>query len=81
MCAPLHSRFHTDHAHIRVVGSPYAMSANHAAAVPTCRSEQLKSKISESIPKKGADVESKEEEDMHNDSAAKQPADIEEEQQ
>ena len=50
--------------------------------MPTCRSEQLESKISESIPKKGADVESKEEEeDMPNDSAAKQPADIEEEQQ
>ena len=81
MCAPLHSRFHTDHARIRICDPPHSVSANHAATMPTCRSEQLESNISESIPKKGADVESKEEEDMPNDSAAKQPADIEEEQQ
>ena len=51
--------------------------------MPTYRSEPLESKISESMPfpKIDADVESKEEEDMSHDSAAKQPVDIEEEQQ
>ena len=54
------------------------MPANHAAAVPTCRSELLESKISKSAPKEDADVESKEEEEnIPNDSAAKEPADIE----
>ena len=74
----LHSRSDTDHAHIRIGDPPHSISANHAAAVSTCRSEQLESKISESVPKKGADFESKkeEEEDIPNDIVAKQPADI-----
>ena len=50
--------------------------------MPTCRSQQLESKLSESIPNKDAEVESKEkEENIPNDNAAKKPADIEEEQQ
>ena len=52
--------------------------------VRTCRSEQLESKISQSIPfpKIDADFESKEkEENVPNDSVAKGPVDIEEEQQ
>ena len=68
---------------MRVGDPPHSMSSNHAAVVSTYRSEPLESKISESIPfpKIDADVESKEEEDMSHDSAAKQPVDIEEEQQ
>ena len=51
--------------------------------MPTCRSEQLESKTSESTRKMDADVESKEEEEeyMPNDIVAKQPADVEEERQ
>ena len=52
--------------------------------MPTYRSEPLESKISESMPfpKIDADFESKEkEENMSHDSVAKEPVDIEEEQQ
>ena len=68
---------------MRVGDPPHSMSSNHAAVVSTCRSEQLESKTSESIPfpKIDADVESKEEEDMSHASVAKQPVGIEGEQQ
>ena len=78
--APLHSRFHTDKCELATLHTQYRLII--PPPVPTCRSEQLESKISESTPKKDADVESKEEEEnMPNDSAAKEPVGIAQEQQ